>query len=703
MKDKIVINCALPYANGPLHIGHIAGAYLSGDIFSRFNRLIGRDVLFICGSDEYGTPIALKAEKEGKSPQEIVDKYHEEEINTFKSLDINFDYFGRTTSEVHQSFVTSFFESLEDKGYLYRKNMVSAYCPKESKFLPDRYVIGTCPKCNYEYARGDQCEECGKTNDPQELVDPKCAICGSAAEFRNTMHIFFKTSELSKFLYEWLKTKKEWRSNVTSFPLNIIESGLNDRPITRDMDWGVKLNEEGMKNKRIYVWFDALLGYLSMAKEFSIKNGNEKLWLDYYASEETYYFMGKDNIFFHTIFLPAIHKASGEYPLPFRVTANEYLRFKGQKFSKSRGIGFTVDDILNIIDKDSLRYYISSILPETSDSDFLLEELKEKVNSELNGKYGNLVNRIVTFSKGKSVGPLKEEPDHDDIELMTQMEMFREDYTILMKNLEFRKALGLWLENVKVVNTYFNNAKPWDLIKTDSKMAGSKLWYSLKAVEYLTLCLYPFVPSGSSRAWESIHGYQMESPNMSHLAETCTFKLSESAIIFKKIEIEEEPENQLNLVVGKITFAESHPNADSLLHLKVDLGDHEIELVAGIRKYYQLDSLINKKIIVVENLKHAKIRGIESQGMLLAAQDSKGAHLLTTNEPEGSKVTIGDIPCSYEERIDLDILKNYELRVDSDSKNIYPSAVIGRSRYPLNINGKNILIDGEVEAKSQIR
>jgi len=703
LSGKIVINCALPYANSSIHIGHLAGAYLPGDIFHRFIKMSGRDSIFICGTDEYGTPIALKAEKEKKTPEEIVNKYYAEFVETFSNVDIKFDYFGRTTSKTHETFVQDFFEDLEKKGYLERRMMESAYCPREKRFLPDRYVNGKCPRCGYEYARGDQCDECGRTNDPRDLINPTCAICGGPAEFRETAHIFFKISEFSDFLKEWLQSKKEWRSNVTSFPLNIIESGLRDRAITRDMEWGVKLKENEMEGKRIYVWFEALLGYLSNAMEYSELSGNSELWKEYYDDGETYYFLGKDNIFFHTIFLPAMHKASGKYPLPYRVTGNEYLRFKGQKFSKSRGIGYTVNDVLQMVDKDSLRYYISSILPETSDSDFSLEEMKEKVNSELSGKYGNLVNRVVTFAKNKNVLPIKGESDHSDIELIVQMDKFRENYSELMGRIEFRKALNLWLENVKVVNTYFNDSKPWDLIKTDRKMTESKLWHTLKAVEYLTLAIYPFVPSGADRAWLSIHGTSIENASMSHLAETCEFKPSESAIIFKKLEIEEEPENQMNLIVGRIVFAEFHPNADSLLHLKVSLGDHEIDLVAGIRNYYTLEELKNKKIIVVENLKHAKIRGIESQGMLLAAQDSKGAHLLTTDENEGTKVTVGDIQCNTEKKIDLDILKTYEMRVDEINGKMVPTAMMGRNRLHLMANGKDVNIDGNVEQKSIIR
>lgn len=702
MKSKrVVINCALPYANGPLHIGHIAGAYLSGDIFNRFQRMIGNEVMFICGSDEYGTPISIQAEKEHVSPYEVVERYHKEHMNTFKSLDIYFDYFGRTTNPEHTEFVQNFFMDLEKSGYLERRKMISAYCPNEKRFLPDRYVNGTCPRCGYENARGDQCDECGRTNDPQDLINPRCAICGSPAEFRETDHIFFLASKLEERIKEWLEEKKDWRENVRSFSLNMLQGGLKDRAITRDIEWGVPAPMEGMEGKRIYVWFEALLGYLSFAKKYSKDLDKEEYWKEMYSGGDTYYFLGKDNIFFHAILLPAMHMASGKYPLPQRVNANEYLRFNGQKFSKSRGIGYSVDDILKIIDKDSLRYYLSSILPESSDSDFTLPEMKDKVNSELNGKYGNLVNRVVSFASGKGINPVYGEGDQLDQAMKDKMKEFLDSYIEAMKKVEFRNALNLWLESVKTVNSYFNDSKPWDMVKNGNGNIESKIWHSLKAIEYLTVAIYPFVPSGAQRVWKSIHGVDMPQEPLEHLDEKCQFSTRNDGPLFHKIEIEEEEHNELNLVVGKIVMAENHPNADNLLHLKVDLGFKIIELVAGIKKYYDLKELPGKKIIVVENLKHSKIRGIESQGMLLAAQDSKGAHLLTSDESEGTQVTIGDHKYSGEGKISIDDLKRYDLKADNDG--LYPTALFGRERYYLMAKGNRVYIDAKVEGKSQIR
>ncbi len=701
MAKNIVVNCALPYANGPLHIGHIAGAYLSGDIFNRYQRMIGNKVLFISGSDEYGTPISIQAEKEKIPPEKIVEKYHREHQNTMKSLDINFDYFGRTTDPEHSIFVEDFFRDLEKKGFLERRSMVSAYCPNEKRFLPDRYVQGTCPRCGFENARGDQCDECGRTNDPKDLINSRCSICGSPAEFRETDHIFFLAGKLESKIKEWLEEKKEWRENVRLFSLNMIQNGLLDRAITRDMDWGVPAPMEGMEGKRIYVWFEALLGYLSFARKYSMERNNENLWKEMYSEGNTYYFLGKDNIFFHAILLPAMHMASGKYPLPMRVNANEYLRFNGQKFSKSRGIGYSVDDILKIVDKDSLRYYLSSILPESSDSDFTLKDMKDRVNSELNGKYGNLLNRVVSFTENKNIVPEYGQGNTLEEEILRYLKSFIEQYRDSMDKLEFRKALSLWLEAVKEVNSFINMSKPWDMVKNGDERVSVNMWYSLKAIEYLTVSLYPFVPSGAERAWNSIHSSGFPEKPFEHLEENCKFNINNMGPIFRKIEIEEDEENELNLVVGKIIMAENHPNADTLLHLKVDLGSKIIDLVAGIRKYYSLDSLEGKNIIVVENLKHSKIRGIESQGMLLAAQDSNGAHLLTSDERQGTPVSIGKYAYKGEGRVTIDDLKRYDLKVDSEG--LYPTAVIGRERLYLTAGGKKVYVDARVDPRSQIR
>ena len=346
---KILVNCALPYASGPLHLGHIAGAYLGPDIFVRFQRMMGNQVLYVSGSDEYGTPITIKADKEHRSPREIADFYHNAHLNTFRSLDINFDIFSRTTDPIHTQTTSEFFLDLLHKGYLVERNMIAPYCPGCDRFMPDRYIVGTCPNCGYKDARGDQCDECGKTLDAKDLIDPKCSICGTVPEFRETNHFFLRLDLLQDRLLEWIDTRKDWRPNVINFTRNFILSGLKERPITRDIDWGVPIPLEGYDHKRIYVWFEALIGYVSASRVFFSGTENPDGWMEYWkdSTVPVYNFMGKDNIEFHTIIWPAMIMARGDLNLPYRVVANEYLRFRGEKFSKSRGIGFTVDEIIN--------------------------------------------------------------------------------------------------------------------------------------------------------------------------------------------------------------------------------------------------------------------------------------------------------------------------------------------------------------------
>ncbi len=705
MENKIVINCALPYANSTLHIGNIAGCYLGGDIFNRFCRLYGKDTIFISGSDEYGTPTTIRAEKENKTPKEIVDFYHEEQKKVFAALDIQFDYFGRTTSEMHTKFVQEVYSVIKKKGYIEEMAMISPYCPTCKKFLPDRYVIGICPRCGNPTARGDQCEECGRNNDPQDLIEPKCAISGDTPEFKETKHMFLLLDKFQNFLKDWIESQSSWRSNVKAFSLGFIDSGLKPRAITRDIEWGVAVPEKGYENKRFYVWFEALLGYISNAQEFSIQSGREKLWFDYYHSGKSYYFMGKDNIFFHTIMLPSILQAYGNgIELPTEIIGNEYLRFTGKKFSKSKGIGYNANEILQMVDKDSLRYYLSSILPETSDSDFTLQEMVGKVNGELADKYGNYANRVLAFCIKKNILPEnKGEHDTNDSEALNTAASVFSEYSGLMEHLEFRKALSKWLELVSFSNTYFNTSQPWKLVVSDQEKCKTKLYISLKLLDYCTVMLSPFVPSGTSRIWSSYHREAMDKNAILNLTEKVDYDIRSSEIPFRKLELPEEPKNNLNLTVGKITEAGLHPNADGLLLLKVSLGYKGIKLVAGLRKYYDPSTLVGRKIIVVENLKWAKIRGEESQGMLLAAQDSKGAHIITTDEPEGTPVKIGDHEYNGEQKIEIDDLKAYDLRVDIKDGKSEITGIIGRDRLTLSVNGKSLLIDGGAQDKSTVR
>jgi len=539
MKEKILVNCALPYANGLLHLGHIAGAYLGADIFVRFNRLNNKEVLFISGSDEYGTPITITAEKNHVTPQEIADKYHKENYETFKNIDIIFDKFTRTTDPEHEKDVDEFFLNLLNKKYLEKRYMVSPFCKKLNKFMPDRYIEGECPYCGYKEARGDQCDNCGRTLDPIELINPVCKLSNEKPEFKVTEHFFLRLDLLQAQLMDYLNTKDFWKNNVLAFTKNFVSEGLRPRAITRDLDWGVKIPLDGYKDKRIYVWFEALIGYITGARTYSMEINKPDYWKDFYFNDKikSYYFIGKDNIPFHTVIWPAMLIAHGNYNLPYNVPANEYLRFEGEQFSKSRGIGYTVNEILKIVDKNSLRYYISSILPETGDSDFSLKEFQDKVNSELIDKYGNYIYRLESFiDKNKLKINKPEKLDYnDDIIIKTLKDKFNE-YKNEINNLHIKKGLSIWLELTMMANNYFNESAPWKLIKNDKDKLNDKLFLSLKIAQYLTIMLYPYVPSAAESIWKTFTNEEIKNNNFDYLLSIDNFDIKKGKPPFSKID-----------------------------------------------------------------------------------------------------------------------------------------------------------------------
>ena len=401
MPERIFIGVAWPYANGPLHLGHLAGCYLAADIFARFNRLIGNDVLMVSGSDSHGTPITIRADQENVNPKEIADRFHAQFLNTWAQLGITFDLFTTTQTENHQQAVHEIFKVLLDRGYIYPATMELAHCSGCARFLPDRYVEGTCPHCSQERARGDQCDLCGRTLDPKDLVTPHCAICGVAPTFQNSEHFFLKLSEFEQPLLKWANQQGHWRANVVNFTRSFLESGLKDRAITRDLSWGVTVPLDGYNDKRIYVWFEAVIGYLSAAIEWAKNSGNPDSWKDFWLDPETksYYFIGKDNIPFHSIIWPAIIMAYGhDLNLPYDVPANEFLSLENRKFSTSQNWAVWLPDYLEAYDPDPLRYLMSINMPENGDADFSWAEFVRKNNDELVATYGNLVNRVLSFT-----------------------------------------------------------------------------------------------------------------------------------------------------------------------------------------------------------------------------------------------------------------------------------------------------------------
>ncbi|WP_337860585.1 methionine--tRNA ligase [Ferroplasma sp.] len=647
--EKILVNCALPYANGPLHLGHIAGAYLGADIFVRFNRMLGKNVLFISGSDEYGTPITISAEKDHVSPQSIADKYNAMHINSFNSLDIKFDKFTRTSNPEHEKDVDEFFINLLEKGYLVKRYMVSPFCTEAGKFMPDRYIEGQCPYCGYKEARGDQCDNCGRTLDPIELINPVCKMTGTKPIFRVTDHFFLALDQLQEKLSEYIDSKTYWKPNVLKFTQNFIAEGLHPRAITRDLDWGVKIPLKGYGTKKVYVWFEALIGYITGARTYSEETEKPEYWKEFWYNKniKSYYFIGKDNIPFHTIIWPAMLLAHGEYNLPYNVPANEYLNFDGEKFSKSRGIGYTVDEILNFVDKNSLRYYIASILPETGDSDFSMKELQLKVNSELVDKYGNYIYRMESFIEKNNLSPHKPESlDDKDLEIMNLLENKFNEYCNEISDVHIKKGISIWLELVMIANNYFTESAPWKLIKEDKEKLNEKLYVSLKIGQYLTVMLEPYVPSAAENIWESFGGPKKLCNNtFSDLLSIDEFKVKKGKIPFEKIDLSNP--NIFDIQLATIISVDDHPNADSLYVIKVH-GDRIYQAISDTKKFYSRDELNGKHVLILTNLEKAKIRGEESECLVMAIKTENSEIILSKAGNDGDPITVGNYPYNGE-------------------------------------------------------
>ncbi|MEM0158951.1 MAG: methionine--tRNA ligase [Thermoplasmataceae archaeon] len=711
----MLVNCALPYSNGSLHLGQIAGAYLGADIFVRFNRMVGNDVLFICGSDEHGTPITIAADKAGISPKEIADRYNREHINTFKSLGIDFDYFGRTSLPEHQDTVNEFIGAFQERGFLSSGNMISPFCPSCNRFMPDRYIEGTCPYCGYEGARGDQCDNCGKTLDPQDLINPRCVVCDGTPEFRETQHLFFRLSLFSDQLLRWIDSRKWWRDNVIRFSRNFISAGLKDRPITRDIEWGVRVNIPGYEHKRIYVWFEALIGYITFARIYSNMIGKPSYWEEFYKNPEarTYYFIGKDNIPFHTIIWPAMLMAKGDIQLPYDVPANEYLTFRGQKFSKSRKIGVTADEVLRVVPKDYVRFFLAYNLPEQSDADFNTDEMEDRINTELIGKFGNYVNRVAAFA-GRNFGrvrmPDSASMDEDDAGAISEIEKTLRIYRENLSNVLVKRALFVWLELVKYSNQYFNRSAPWSLIKNNRKKCEAKIYLALHLARALTIMAYPYIPESSLRIMKALGLPDADgSITLDEAAKMIPeYVLAEiTSPPFTPLDLEGENPNGLDLRVGTIVEVEDHPNADRLLLMKVSLGFRIAQIVAGLKAYYNKSDLLGKRVILINNMKWSKIRGSESQGMLLAAADeNERVELLTGNWDsikDGEAVYIGDYPYNQKGKVEKDDIASYNLRVGSINGGKVVTATIGGEVLTLSIGGKPITFSLSVEDGSTVR
>ncbi len=673
---KVLIGVAWPYANAPRHIGHAAGAYIPADIFARYQRMAGNDVLMVSGSDMHGTPTTVRAEEEGVPPQEVAERYHAIHVQSFEDLAISYDLYWKTSDPHHMAVAQDVLRTLREKGHVYEEEMEASWCPQCEKFRPDRYVEGECPHCGFAKARGDQCEQCGRMLDPFDLHDPHCQVCGTGIERKRTRHFFFRLSGFQEALEDWLKTKGHWRTHVLNFALAWLKEGLRDRPVTRDIDWGIPLPWAGYEDKRIYVWFEAFIGYLSASIEWARRGGELDSWRDWWYDPEArhYYFVGKDNVVFHTLFWPAVLMGyDEELDLPYDVPANQYMNFGGEKMSAGRGVGVWLPDLLEAYDPDALRYYVAAAMPENKDTEFTFQELARRVNTELLAIYGNFVHRVLTFThkEFEKVPPAGSLTPEDET-LLREME---EGWRRAGQNLaycHFKDGLREIMALARKGNQYFDARAPWDLAKGDRDALGTSLRVSLRLVKALAILTAPYLPFSADRLWRmlgyegSVHAASWEEA-LEDLPQGQA--LPDPQPLFEKVAVPPEREEEaarLDVRVGRVVKVEDHPRADKLYLVDVDLGTERRRLVAGLRQEYEAEEMEGRHIVVLCNLKPATLRGITSDGMLLAAVDGDEVSLLLAGEaPPGTQV-LGrpDLPqLSFEEFRALKMLVDEEGRV----------------------------------------
>ncbi|MDZ7260881.1 MAG: methionine--tRNA ligase [candidate division KSB1 bacterium] len=674
---RILVTSALPYANGPIHLGHLAGAYLPADIYVRYQRLKGREVVFICGSDEHGVPITIMADKQGVSPRHIVYRYHEMNKKAFEKFGINFDNYSRTSLPLHHKTSQEFFLSLHRKGLLVEKTIEQFYCNHCRRFLPDRYVEGTCPYCGTPGAKGDQCEVCGKWIEPIQLVEPKCMICGNRPVVKKTNHWFLRLSDFQEKIKAWLATRSHWKSNVLNFCQGWLTEGLEDRAVTRDLSWGVPVPLKGYEHKVLYVWFDAPIGYISSTKEWAEKIGQPDKWKEFWMDKSTklVHFIGKDNIVFHAIVWPAILMGQGEYILPSEIPANEFLNIEGQKLSTSRNFAVWLDEYLEKFPPDPLRYALAVNAPETKDADFSWKDFQARNNNELADILGNFINRSLTFLEKNfdSVVPEPETLDSLDRQMLDKIIETRDEMETSLEKFEVRKAVTSLMNLARFANKYFNDQEPWNTIKDHPRKCQTTLNTCLQVARSLAVLMEPFLPFSAEKLWKMLRLFsdvhQQKWDEVGQITLRPGHKIGELEILFNKIEddvIEQEIEKlkrvsfkpekkeekkmtyitfedfqKVDLRVAKIVEAQKVPNADKLVQLQVDVGGQKRQIVAGIAQQYSPEELVGRSIVLVANLQPAKVRGIESNGMLLAAVADNGQISLVTLDKEiesGSKV-----------------------------------------------------------------
>ena len=665
---RTLITAALPYANGPVHIGHLAGVYIPSDIYARYLRLRGEEVLFVCGSDEHGVPIAIKAKKEGVTPQDIVDRYDGIIRQSFADFGITFDIYGRTTSPTHRELASSIFRTIYDKGGFIEEESEQYYDPEAKQFLADRYITGTCPRCQNERAYGDQCESCGSTLNPTDLIHPKSAISGATPELRKTKHWYLPLDKHEPFLKQWiLEEHKEWKSNVYGQCKSWLDGGLQPRAVSRDLDWGIPVPVEGAEGKVLYVWFDAPIGYISNTKEL-LPDSWEKWW----KSDDTrlLHFIGKDNIVFHCIVFPAMLRAEGSYILPENVPANEFLNLEGDKISTSRNWAVWLNEYLVDLPgkQDVLRYVLTANAPETKDNDFTWRDFQARNNNELVAVFGNFVNRALVLTSKYFEGkvPALGELTDFDRETLAELSTVREAIERELDNFHFREALKEAMNLARLGNKYLADTEPWKLAKTDMERVATILNISLQITANLAIAFAPFLPMSSEKLCKML---AIALPQWSDLGRSDLIEaghtLGEASLLFEKIEdevIEAQIQKlqatkeanaaaedhaapiaediafddflKLDIRVGTVTECTKVPKADKLLQFRINDGLGGRTIVSGIAEHYAPEELVGKQVCFIANLPARKLRGIESQGMILSAADRTTGQLRVIS-PQG--------------------------------------------------------------------
>ena len=663
---RYLITSALPYANGPIHIGHLAGVYVPSDIYTRYLRLKGADVISVCGSDEHGVPITLKARNEGVSPQEVVDRYHKLNKKAFEDFGISFDIYSRTSNKIHHKTASDFFLKLYQKGEFIEKTSEQFYDEEAGCFLADRYIMGTCPHCGNERAYGDQCEKCGTSLSPMELVNPHSTVSGSKPVLRSTKHWYLPLDKYEPWLRQWiLEEHKDWKTNVYGQCKSWLDQGRQPRAVSRDLDWGVPLPIENTEGKVLYVWFDAPIGYISATKELT--PDWEKYWKD--PDTKMVHFIGKDNIVFHCIIFPSMLKAEGSFILPDNVPANEFLNLEGDKISTSRNWAVWLHEYLEDFPgkQDALRYSLCATAPETKDNDFTWKEFQTRNNNELVAILGNFVNRTLVLTNNYYGGkvPSRGALTDADAAVLNEMKEIKANVETSIEAYRFREALKEAMNLARLGNKYLAEQEPWKVVKTDAERVKTIMNISLQITANLTIILEPFLPFSMEklRGWLNIEkltwdqaggdilkdGHAVQKPGLlfekieddAINAQIEKLNASKKANMSVTLEAAKDPISfdnfsTVDIRTATVLEAEKVPKTAKLLKLKIDTGLDVRTIVSGIAEYYDPESLIGKQICIVANLEPRKIKGIESQGMILMAQDPKGGMKIVTPEDKVS-------------------------------------------------------------------